>query len=122
MGGTNTLKQQVLDRLHLLKSGLLAYPVNAALTANQFVTLATVDIGSININRIQVFVYGHSDGGGATSIPNMGNMLFISSNSLIAAYKITGRTVSIGFVCSGAGFTPSAPFRNLSMGYYVMYY
>lgn len=122
MGSLDTVKERIIERLHLLKSGVLKYTVNTTLTSQQFVTLATVDIGKINVNRIQVFVYGHSDGGGATTIPNMGNMLFISSNSLIAAYKITGSTVSIGFVCSGAGFAPTAPFRVLSMGYYVMYY
>lgn len=117
-----TLKENAIDRLHLIESNQITYIVNETLGANAFKVLRTVDVSKIDIGRLQVFVYGHASGGGATTIPNMGNMLFISSNSLIAAYKIVNNTVSIGFVCSGAGFAPTAPYFTLYMGYYVMYY
>lgn len=118
---TQTLQKPEVTRLHLLKEGTINYTVNTTLTANQFVALATVDISTIDVNRVQVFEYAHGDQS-TTVIPNMGNVGFISGNTLVLAYKIVRGTVTIGFVCSGAGFTPTAPFHTIVGGYYVMYY
>lgn len=118
---TDTIKENVMKRLHLIEKGETTYTINQTLAANSFNVVRTVNITNMDVNRLQVFEYGHGDLS-TTVIPNMGNVGFISGNTLILAYKVVRGQVQIGFVCSGAGFTPTAPFRKILLGYYVMYY
>jgi hypothetical protein len=123
MGLLETRIQSPGRRLHLIESGQFQFNITGVIAANSFNALRNIDVSKIDINRLQVFVYGHGFGG-ATTIPIMGNMAFVSpDNFIIPEYKIVRNTVSIGYSLSGSGLSSGAPGANpFSMGYYVMYY
>lgn len=117
----DTVKETQDQQLTLYKSGLLSQAVNSALATNGFTAVASIDVSKLDSSKLEVFVYGHNinSTNDFATIPNQGTLALIGSNVLLAAWKLVGTTLQIGFVNPNPGFTPAAPFTTVYLSYFV---
>lgn len=118
----SSTKKTDAQQLKLFKAAFVSAAVNSPLATNSFTSVADINISALDPDKVVVFVYGHrlDAGNDYATIPNQGTLALIDlANVLLAGYKISGQTVSIGYFSPNPGFTPASPYTTVYLSYFI---